>query len=788
MKKNKQKTNKKQELAILESLDTKIAKAVYTEKKISERIIGYFPYEIQFVKATYFGTTQRPAKISAIEKGIVGILLIDGHSSFNAIGQILGLDVVNDKAEKSILAKAMNGLRSFKAIEGEDDYIALTEAGRVYADKGERPDTYQKAFDIFVDTEHAKWKSIKNALLSVGQHINYINTKCEDLSLSIEDIKEYAAVQAQDVHYPQERYMLQNADWKEGHKGFYKIYICFVQGVSTGIIRAFAYDENTNSLNTLVADYINSDATLSSQLLEQCIKLECELNIDTQILDEDEVEKAKAEVKPEIIEAEKRLVDEELQTEDNTDNLEETQNDLERPSDSTVSVSKPRKQNLSKSKDRLHKKALYDSVSFEVELQRIFKEDNPDEIWLMSPWIRKSAFMNDRGPLIENFLADENKRIFIAYSEPAQSKTDEKPMMDEEVEPGIQQLADQYPNFFYVQLPEFHFKNVIEVKGNQKILFSGSFNVLSFSVSEHQTHVRREEMALANPSVAKSKYVSFQVEFAEKYADRIKKEIENLSLDDIINYENERMEYFLGLDNADIKRMYMPLVELLEEKKYQSMLLSIRKRLTSIGQKLVALANTTGISVKQKSEIKKELDGIEKDVNSNNIDDPSLTELLANNKSLLDNIKEQKIFPGRRDSNKTGFLQRSQTFNRVNSEQSNNILCEEPEATSKGLSLYLARLSQAFMIQQIKKTPMNSKLLQIVQDTELYRFVEMLTVVPSRNKDNAFDLLVGVNGYLFRYPTLFNNKEAFSSKQKKTPKRLTQVNQNNIQSIVNQLS
>lgn len=789
MKNNKKKINKKQELTILESLDTKIAKAVYAEKKISERIIGYFPYEIQFVKATYFGTTQRPAKISAIEKGIVGILLIDGHSSFDAIGQILGLDVVNDKAEKSILTKAMDGLRAFKAIEGEDDYIALTEAGRVYADKGERPDTYQKAFDIFVDIEHAEWKSIKNALSSVSQHINYINTKCEDLSLSTEEVKEYAAVQAQDVHYPQERYMLQNADWKEGHKGSYKIYICFVQGVSTGIVRAFAYDENTNSLNNLVADYINNDAILSSQLLEQCIKLECELNVDTQILDENEVEKAKADIKPEIIEAEKRLVDEETQVEDNTENPEETHSELEMTSDSTVSNSKTRKQNnTSKSKDRLHKKALYDSVSFEVELQRIFKEDNPDEIWLTSPWIRKSAFMNDRGPLIENFLADENKRIFIAYSEPAQSKNDEKPMMDEEVEPGIQQLADQYPNFFYVQLPEFHFKNVIEVKGDQKILFSGSFNVLSFSVSEHQTHVRREEMALANPSIAKSKYVSFQVEFAEKYADRIKKEIENLSLDDINNYENERMEYFLGLDNAEIKKMYMPLVELLEEKKYQSMLLSIRKRLTTIGQKLVALANTTGISVKQKLEIKKELDAIDKDVNSNSIDDPSLTELLANNKSLLDNIKEQKIFPGRREGNKPGFQQRSQTFNKVNSEQSNNILNEDPEATSSGLSLYLARLSQAFMNQQIKKTPMNSKLLDVIIDVDLYRFVEMLTVVPSRNKDNAFDLSIGVNGYLFRFPTLFNNKEEFLSKQKRTPKRLTQVNQNNIQSIVAQLS
>ncbi len=78
----------------------------------------------------------------------------------------------------------------------------------MYADKGERPDTYQKSFDIFVDSDHADWKTIKNALSTVNEHIKFINTKCEDLSLTIDEIKEYAAVQAQDVHYPRERYLL----------------------------------------------------------------------------------------------------------------------------------------------------------------------------------------------------------------------------------------------------------------------------------------------------------------------------------------------------------------------------------------------------------------------------------------------------------------------------------------------------------------------------------------------------------------------------------------------------
>ena len=45
-----------------------------------------------------------------------------------------------------------------------------------------------------------------------------------------------------------------------------------------------------------------------------------------------------------------------------------------------------------------------------------------------------------------------------------------------------------------------------------------------------------------------------------------------------------------------------------------------------------------------------------------------------------------------------------------------------------------------------------------------------------------------ISSYLFRYPTLFNHKEEFTAKQKRTQQRLIQVNQNNIQEIVKKLS
>lgn len=64
----------------------------------------------------------------------------------------------------------------------------------------------------------------------------------------------------------------------------------------------------------------------------------------------------------------------------------------------------------------------------------------------------------------------------------------------------------------------------------------------------------------------------------------------------------------------------------------------------------------------------------------------------------------------------------------------------------------------------------------------------MIGVVNSKTTENAFDLLLGINGYLFKFYTLFNNKESFAAKQKKANKLLKQVNQSNIETVVNQLS
>ena len=779
MKKIKKNHNTPATKKVQESISSRIAKAVYEAKRISERIVGYVSYDIKFVRATYNGKTQRPAKITALEKGIVGILLVDESSSFEKIGTILGLDVVNDKAEQSILRNKIDLLKGFGAIEGDDSCYALTTEGRVYADKGERPDSYTKSFDIFVDVSHPSWLDIKNGIGENSKKIEEINTPCDDINLDLETIKSYAENQAQDVHSPQNRYLLESATWHSGHEASYKVYVCFVQNVANSDdVRAFVFDENSNTLNDVIANYINKDSSLKEELLNNCIHYEIENNEETTILEGDDVEVAKSEISEEIKEAEQKIIKEENGEID--DNSEEEETELSQSNKLSGTITKVL------TKDRLHKKALYDSLSFEVELQKIFTEDDPDEVWLISPWIRKGAFLHDRGPMIEDFLRDENKRVFIAYSEPA-TNNDGKPMMDEEVEPGIKLLDEQYTNFFYVQLPEFHLKNVIEVKGDQKVLFSGSFNVLSFSVSDQQTHVRREEMALAHHSVARKKYEDCQLEFAERYANRIRKEIEQLDLDMLANYKNERLEYFLKIDNEEIRKLFSPLEDMLEEKAYERIKSEVNKKLVKIGQELVAASNMSGLNPKDKKRLTSMLTTIESEMQNNSIDDPSMLDLLNNNKDLLEKIREKKIFPGRKESNTTKPVNKTPRVNTTTEDKSNGILNTEPDATIEGLTLYIASLSLAFINREIKKNALNAKLLAIIEDEEMVNLLEMVGVANSKNVDNAFDLSLGINGYLFRFSKLFNDRESFSSKQKRAKRFLTQVTPSNIQAIVNKL-
>ena len=125
--------------------------------------------------------------------------------------------------------------------------------------------------------------------------------------------------------------------------------------------------------------------------------------------------------------------------------------------------------------ERLHKRALYDSIAFESELQNIFQIDKPDEIWLSSPWVGDGTFMRNRLPLIKNYLKQGGK-VFISYSAPDGGLDSHKDkMVGDQSKKALEILESEYvKQFFHVELPAFHKKNVIEVKNGQCVLLCHS--------------------------------------------------------------------------------------------------------------------------------------------------------------------------------------------------------------------------------------------------------------------------------------------------------------------------
>lgn len=65
--------------------------------------------------------------------------------------------------------------------------------------------------------------------------------------------------------------------------------------------------------------------------------------------------------------------------------------------------------------------------------------------------------------------------------------------------------------------------------------------------------------------------------------------------------------------------------------------------------------------------------------------------------------------------------------------------------------------------------------------------LEVISVVSSKNNNEAFDLSLGIKGYLFKFPTLFRKRELFEAVQKSSSKKWLLVYPTNINSIVNKL-
>ena len=517
--------NIKDTAAMGTTVELRIAKAIASIKRTSERVIGITNIDYTYARLTYNGTTVRPEPITPLERAVVGIIDIDGDASLEKVGKILGLDIVHDNAEKDMLLEAINKMKGYGILEGDESYFSLTEKGEVFAKEGERPVTYTKDFTISYDDKHPDYLYLDADFPSSKLANETIPISSTSALNDIHTIKAFAEMQAPSVQNEKNRYILQSATLKSAESIVANIFVVILQSIrDENEFRVFAYDDTQESILPHLSELIQNEREWILLLLEQCIKNSLILSEEdggwTIVPSEQEKNDVQKAIEAELVQCE----------DDEAEGKEIEGNDLE----------------------RLHKKAIYDQVSFEFELDKIFRQDNPDEVWVISPFVSWS-FVKVRAKQFEPLLK-ANKRIFIAYSEPYDNRPTISPEAEQAVMKEINRLSETYPNFYYVELPKFHTKQVLEVKNGQCVLFNGSFNVLSFDNVSAGRKVSREEMALVHHQVAISKHQEYIETFANIYSKRILDEINrSKNPKDVAEIKSDRIDYLHQIsENKDI--------------------------------------------------------------------------------------------------------------------------------------------------------------------------------------------------------------------------------------------
>ncbi|MBQ9752799.1 MAG: hypothetical protein IJV81_08255 [Paludibacteraceae bacterium] len=522
-------------------LELKIIDAANKKKKLVERIIGFTDFDWHYTVVKFKGVCSQPVKFTLFDEVICKLLQIE-QMSLSQIGAILGFNVDCDPAEKHILILAMRELIKDKMIEGDESVYWLTDLGRQYAIDGVKFTSYTRTFELYIDAiadvkENAK--SIFSGLVSEKQS----SFKRDNLPNNIEDVKPIAEYQAPEIHFPRNNYILQSCEVAGRPEGFVgKVWVVLLENFKTNDYRILVYDDKSGRIIDELSNAISKVETQKQLILDKLIQ-ESALD-ESPVLPTDEV-KNEEQIKEEgILIAKQEEIDQAIA--DNDENkAEEIKN------------------------EHVFSKRHFNSIEFEIELKRLFEETR-GELWIISPWIKRATFK--RIPFIESYLK-KGGRVFIAFSEP-----EKEGVVMAETEPyeKLLELEKKYHNFYIAQTPIFHYKRVWLREDEINLYYTGSYNILSFYVSQGMQNFRQEDMTkLIWNKDDDDEYLTLLKHFAQKYFNQTIEEFNQIcnpsqpvdrAFLKVLNlYSFSKLKPFLGHGIMGLDDKYDEIIESKEE-------------------------------------------------------------------------------------------------------------------------------------------------------------------------------------------------------------------------------
>lgn len=747
--------NIEQTVVIETTIELRIAKAIASVKRTSERVIGITNIDYSYAQLTYNGITVRPEPITPLERAIVGIIDIDGYTSLENVGKILGLDVEHDIAEKDMLLESINKMKDYGMLEGDESYLSLTEKGSVFAKEGERPVTYAKDFSISYDDQHPDYIYL-DADFSSSNHKNETISASTTTLNDINTIKVFAEIQAPNVQNEKNRYVLQSATLKRAESVVANVYVVILQSLrNEKEYRVFAYDDTQNSILPHFSELIQNDEEWTAQLLERCINNSLTLSEEdggwTIVPSEQEKNDEQKAIEAELVQCE----------DDEAEGKEIEGNDLE----------------------RLHKKAIYDQASFEFELDKIFRQDNPDEVWVISPFVSWS-FVKVRAKQFEPLLK-ANKHIFIAYSEPYENRPTISPEAEQAVKKEISRLSNTYPNFYYVELPKFHTKQVLEVKNGQCVLFNGSFNVLSFDNVSAGRKVSREEMALVHHQVAISKHQEYIETFASIYGNRILDEInQSKSPKDVAKIKSDRIDYLHQIsENKDI---FVDFYTEFDEKTLQAKNTTWYEECEELIERINHSIANGSVDFNEFKAMSASYQGLIKASVALTISSDTISEV-DNAYANLEGLP--KIKNKAKDASKKNSTQPLKTSGSL-SDQAMAIIKAPNFEDERSVTLYVSALNFLYANRAFATATEGTKYLKKMLNSSMATSVLSVFDYTKNKNGKMFDVTIGVGGYSFRLFGIcpINMEQKLSAiRNPKGTTRLENVNLKNLEETFNTL-
>lgn len=462
-------------------LELRIIEAASKEKKLIERIIGFTEYDWNFTIAKYKGECSQPVEFSLFDEVICDLLLTEQMSA-KQMGNILGFDIQKDPAERDILINAIKDLKDDKMLEGDESIMWLSETGIEYAKNGVKFSTFRRTFELYFDEVGGMLQNVKAIFSNLKSEKRSIQSS--NIPTNLDDIRSVAEHQAQEIHFPDKNYLLQSAEFLNADSFRAKVWVVLLENFRDNSMRSIVFDEKQNIVIDELSKALDKKENIKAELLDKLIKVEDEIQVTEEDKQDDQIE-----VERELIHKQDEI-DKAIENR-NEEKLKEIQKEV-------VAI-----------------KRHFNSLEFEVELKRLFDE-TANDLWIISPWIKNATFK--RIPFFEKYLK-KGGRIFVAYSEP---EAEGQVMANDEPLNKLLELERKYQNFYLHQLPAFHYKNVwLRQEDGNDMYYTGSYNILSFFVSQGLHKIRQEKMTRMdwNDEVQKE-YEDVIRQFGLKYANR----------------------------------------------------------------------------------------------------------------------------------------------------------------------------------------------------------------------------------------------------------------------------